>query len=268
MSFEFTKIKIEKIDSVGKIILNSPETLNIIEKETFEEINEALNHFETQNETKIILISAICGVSRAGGKIFSAGVNLKKYNEKLDMVNTSPDYFKEHLKSSRALIRRIEQFNKPVVIAVDGFVTGGFFELALACDVVLTSRSAVFSLNEVNVGLIPGYGGIHRLLRLIGKNRAFEIIATSRKINAEEAFSLGISLQIFDEDNFDIETNKFCQQLALKPQSSINLVKETIYGILSGKNVEQIEIENFIKAISSEDAEKQIKLFCNFAHTK
>jgi len=250
-------IKIEKAESIGKIVLNSPETLNIIEKETFQEIHTALDEFE-DSDIKIALISAVCGVSRSGKKVFSAGVNLKNYDEKIKLAKTDPDRFKEELRSARGLIERIERLNKPVVIAIDGFVTGGFFELALGCDVILASKSAAFSLNEVNIGIIPGYGGIHRLLRLVGKNRTFEIIAAGRKIDAREAYELGIVTKILDND---AQVTEYCQKLAAQPSSSLCLVKDTMQRISAGENPEEVELENFLKAVTSQEAETKIKAF-------
>ncbi len=260
MTSKFTKIKTEKIDSIGKIILNSPETLNIIEKETFTEINEAFSRFES-DDVKIILITAVCGISKKGKKVFCAGVNLKKYNEKIELAKTVPARFKEELKSARSLLTRIEKLNKPVVIGINGFITGGFFELALACDMVLVSESAAMSLNEINVGLIPGYGGIHRLLKLLGKNRAMEIIATARHISANEALKLGIASKVFKDREFELKIHEFCRELAMKPSNSLYLVKNTMQKILNGEDIEEVEINSFLKAICFEDAQKAINNF-------
>ncbi len=260
MTDEFTKIKLEKIDYTGKIILNSPETLNIIEKNTFVEINEALNRFES-SDVKVVLITAFCGTSKKGKKVFSAGVDLKKYNEKIEMAKLSPERFKGELKAARGLLSKIEKYNKPVVIAIDGFITGGFFELALACDIILVSESALMSLNEVNIGLIPGYGGIHRLLRLFGRNRAMEIIATARQITAKEAFEMGLVSKVFKNREFNKKIHEYCSELATKPANAFYLVKNTLSRVLNGENIEEVEIENFLKAICSPEAEKSVEKF-------
>jgi enoyl-CoA hydratase/carnithine racemase len=277
-------IKTEKAGSIGKIILNRPETLNIIERETFSQIHAALDEFET-DDVKIILITANCGVSKKGKKVFSAGVNLKKYDEKIELAKINPEKFKEDLRTSRSLIERIENFSKPVVIGIDGFVTGGFFELALGCDAILATESAAFSLNEVNIGLIPGYGGIHRLLRLVGKNRTFEIIATGRVLEAQEAYNLGIVTQIVDD--FEEYCHKLAgqnrhsegfipeesphpkaiseesRQFQIKGTLAIKLVKNTIERILAGENIEEVELENFTRVSASKEAETLINAFLN-----
>jgi len=257
---EFSRIKTEKKDSVGKIILNNPKTLNVIEKETFHEIGEALDHFE-KDDVKVILITAVCGISRTRKKVFSAGVNLKKYNEKIELAQDVPERFKGELKASRSLLVRIEKYSKPVIIAINGLVTGGFFELALSCDTVLVSESSVMSLNEVNIGLIPGYGGLSRLLNLVGKNRAFDLMATARLVDAKEAFRLGIATKIFKNRGFDSQAIKYCRELAEKSSNSLYLIKDSMRKISEGKDEEEIEVDNFLKAICSEDAQKGVNNF-------
>ncbi len=260
---EFTQIKTEKTASIGEITLNTPETLNIIEKETFQEINKALTIFENDKEVKIILFNAVCGISKKGKKVFSAGVNLKKYDEKFELAKTAPEKLKEELKKARALMTRIEKFDKPVIIGINGLVTGGFFEFALCCDVILMSNSATLCFTEANIGLIPGYGGIHRLLRIVGKNRAFEIISAAKPLNAQESLNLGIAAKIFDDNEFETQTAEYCKNLATKPSSSICLIKKTLCELLNckQKTVEEIEIKNFISAVSSEEAKKGIRKF-------
>ncbi len=263
MITNFTKIKINENNYIGEITLNSPESLNIIEQKTFYEINQALTAFEKNNDIKIVLINADCGLTKNGKKVFSAGVNLKKYQEKFELLNTDPNKFRENLKKSRKLIKQIELFPKPVIIAIDGLTIGGFFELALGCDIILVSESAEFVLNEVNLGLIPGYGGINRLLNIVGKNRAFEIISTGRTIGANEAINLGIATKLFNDNNFNKCVKQYCSELALKPCNALRLIKNTLQKITSTSDIDSIEIENFIKAVNLNETQQQIQAFLN-----
>lgn len=255
-------IKTQKTATTGEIILNSPETLNLIEEDTFDKISAALDGFEKDDGVKIVLIRANCGVSKkTGRKIFSAGVNLKKYDEKFELLDKDPEHFRQNLIKNRQLPQKLEKYPKPVVIAIDGLITGGFFEVALACDFILASTSSAFSFNEVNIGLIPGYGGIQRLLRLVGKNRAYEIIATCRQIASYEAVQLGIVAQVYDDDSFDSKIKQYCNNLALKPQTSLMLVKQAMKQILNGENVDEVEVNNFMKAVSTNEARDSINNF-------
>jgi len=263
----FLKIKTENCNKIGTICLNNPENLNIIEHDTFQEINFALNSFENDNNIKIILLKANCGTSKTGKKVFSAGVNLKEYRQKFELADKNPSVFKNSLKKNRELMTRIEEFKKPVIIAIDGLICGGFFELALACDLILTSEKAVFRLNEVNIGLIPGYGGISRLLKIVGKNKTFEIVATGKEINPKEALDLGIVSEIFNDSEFEDKILEYCGSLAEKSTNSLYLIKNTIHQVLKGKflsphtKIEKIEVENFLKAIQSEESREGIKAF-------
>ena len=281
----FIRIKTENYNKIGIICLNNPENLNIIESDTFQEINFALDSFEKDNNIKIILIKANCGVSKTGKKVFSAGVNLKEYSKKFDLADKNPTEFKNSLKKSRQLMTKIEKFKKPVIIGIDGITCGGFFELALACDLIFASEKASFRLNEANLGLIPGYGGISRLLKIVGKNKTFEIVATGKEINPKEALNLGIVAEIFDNSKFEEKTLEYCENLAEKSSNSLYLIKNTIHQLLRHceqneaihfwiasfcsqtprnddfQTIEEIETENFLKAIQSKDSREGIKAF-------
>ena len=257
----FKRIKTENYNKIGIIYLNNPENLNIIETDTFQEINSALNTFKDNNDIKIILIKAVCGISKTGKKVFSAGVNLKEYDKKFELADKNPSEFLENLKKNRELMAKIEEFKKPVIIGIDGIVCGGFFELALACDLILASEKASFRLNEVNLGLIPGYGGISRLLKIVGKNKTFKIVATGKEISPHEALNLGIVAEIFEDSEFEEKTLNYCENLAKKSSNSIYLIKNTIHKILKNPEIEDIEIKNFMKALLSEDSRERVKAF-------
>lgn len=257
----FKRIKTENYNKIGVIHLNNPENLNIIEANTFQEINSALDLFESDDNIKIILIKAVCGISKTGGKVFSAGVNLKEYDKKFELADKNPSEFLEILKKNRELTTKIEEFEKTIIIGIDGIICGGFFELALACDLILASEKASFRLNEVNLGLIPGYGGISRLLKIVGKNKTFEIVATGKEISPHEALNLGIVAEIFEDSGFEEKTLNYCKNLAEKSSNSLYLIKNTLHQILKNPEIEDIEIENFLKAVQSEDAREGIKAF-------
>ena len=257
----FKRIKIKNHSKIGLICLNNSENLNIIKSDTFDEINFALDVFENDNNIKIILIKADCGKSKIGKKVFSAGVNLKEYDEKFELFDKNPNEFKNLLKKNRKLMTKIEESKKPVIIGVDGIACGGFFELALACDLILVSEKASFKLNEVNIGLIPGYGGISRLLKIVGKNKTFEIVSTGKEITPKNAMDLGIVAEIFDDSDFEEKTLEYCENLAEKSSNSLYLIKNTIDQVLKNNAVEETEIENFLKAIQSEDSREGIKSF-------
>jgi len=265
----FKRIKTKNYNQIGIICLNNPENLNIIESDTFQEINSALNMFKDDNNIKIILIKAVCGISKTGRKVFSAGVNLKEYGKKFELIDENPSEFKNFLKINRNLMTKIEEFKKPVIIGIDGIVCGGFFELALACDLIFTSENGFFRLNEINLGLIPGYGGISRLLKIVGKNKTFEIVATGKEITPHEALNLGIVAEIFEDSEFEEKILNYCENLAEKSPNSLYLIKNSINQLLCHceqsnddfQTIEDIETGNFLKAIQSQDSREGIRAF-------
>ena len=257
----FKKIKTENHNKVGVISLNNPKDLNLIDSNTFNEIYSAIEEFEKSQNIKTILIKSICGISKTGEKVFSAGANLKEYSQKFEMFDKNPSDFENYIRKQRSLLLKIEGLSKPVIIAIDGLVVGGFFELALACDTILASNSASFKLNEVNIGLVPGYGIIHRLLRLSGKNRTFEIISSGRELSAYEALNYGIVSEVFDDMEFEKATLRYCQNLAEKSANTLCLIKNTIGMLSKGDTIEDIEVNNFLQAIGHPDSREGIKAF-------
>lgn len=257
----YKRILIKNHNKTGIVSLNTPESLNVLESDTFQEIDDALNYYEKNNNIKIILLKSNCGMSKKGEKVFSCGVNLKEYDKKFECFDKDRHAFEIYLRQTRNLMTKIENFKKPVIIAIDGIISGGFFELALHCDLILASEKAVFSLNEVNLGLIPGYGGINKLLSITGKNKAFEIIASGKKINAKEAFELNIVSEIYKDSEFEEKTLKYCDKMAEKSSNALFLIKNTINNILLRNDAEDIEINNFLKAMDSEDSREGVRAF-------
>lgn len=261
MNINFDKIDFKKIDNIGIISLNRPDFKNVLDIDVFREINHSLDLFENDKKIKVILFKANSCTSKSGKKIFSAGVNLKEYDEKFSLVRKSPEEFKKMLEYSRSVLTKIETLTKPVIACVDGIAVGGAFEIILACDIVLASDKAEFYLSEVNIGLIPGYGGIFRLLRLLGKNRTFEVIATAKQINAKEAFSLGIVNKIYLDNEFEDEIIKYAKLLSKKSLNSLKLLKNTICEINKEIQYNEFEVENFLKAIKSHEAIEGVHAF-------
>lgn len=255
----FHKILTSKIERIGIISLNYPKNMNILSFEMLKEIHQALKIFEADNEVKIILLKAEPAFSKNGRKIFSAGVDLKKYDEKFKLVEENPEKFKEILEKSRKFISKIEKLKKPVIAGVDGLAVGGAFEMILACDLILASEEASFALSEVNIGLIPGYGGIRRLLELIGKKKTFEIIASGKTIFADEAVNLGITAGIYPVSDFQEKILEYCKNLSEKSSNSMRLIKDTINKLSNFSD--KVEIENFMEAVSSNDAREGVAAF-------
>lgn len=162
------------------ITINRPDKLNALNKMVFDELNTVLDEVYTNNEIRSVIITG------AGPKAFVAGADISEFNglrkeQAMVMAQRGQDIF-----------FRIENSPKPIVAAVNGFALGGGCELAMACHFRIASDNAKFGQPEVNLGLIPGYGGTQRLTQLIGKGRAIELLISANMIDANTALQYGL----------------------------------------------------------------------------
>ena len=162
------------------ITINRPDKLNALNKTVFEELNKALDELESNAELKSAIITG------SGPKAFVAGADISEFNE------LSKEQSMQLAKRGQDTFFRIENSPKPIVAAVNGFALGGGCELAMSCHFRIASENAKFGQPEVNLGLIPGYGGTQRLVQLVGKGKAMEMLMSAMLIDASEAKSLGL----------------------------------------------------------------------------
>jgi enoyl-CoA hydratase len=182
---EFTNLLIETNDGVATLTINSPRTLNALNSQVLAELECALYGLNSDTAVKAVVLTG------AGEKAFVAGADIKEMS---DMNSYEGHQF--GLKGQRVMML-IEKMTKPVIAAVNGYALGGGLELALACDFIYASEKAKFGFPEVTLGIMPGFGGTQNLPRLIGQNRANEMIFTGAMLNAEKACLWGIVNQVF-----------------------------------------------------------------------
>lgn len=178
---DFSTILLEYKNDIAFITINQPQKLNALSKQVFDDLREATKIVGANAAAKGIIITG------AGEKAFVAGADISefaKYN-----ANTA---VKDLSISGQQVFRGLELFKKPTIAAVNGFALGGGLELAMACHMRVASDNARFGQPEVNLGLIPGYGGTQRLVQLIGKGKAMELLMTADMIKAPEALQLGL----------------------------------------------------------------------------
>ena len=173
----YENIIVDMKDQVGIITFNRPQALNALNNQLVDEMNLALQQFETDDAIHVIMLTG-------SEKAFAAGADIREMKDK-----TSAQAQAEGFLSNWDYINSI---TKPLVAAVAGFALGGGCEFALACDVIIASENAKFALPETGLGIIPGGGGTQRLARAVGKVRAMDMILTGRMIDAAEAFSMGL----------------------------------------------------------------------------
>ncbi len=180
----YENLLVEVRDSVGLITINRPQVLNALNVATLRELHLAVDALDARSDIHGIILTG------AGPKAFVAGADI----EHLSSLSTPAAY--EFSRLGGTLMRRIETASKPVIAAVNGFALGGGCELALACDFIIASSKAKFGQPEVNLGVIPGFGGTQRLARLLGKNLTRFLVYTGDIVRADWALEKGLCAEV------------------------------------------------------------------------
>jgi len=198
--------------AVAIITLNRPKAYNALDLASLSALSDAISRFESDTNLRVAIITGT-------GKAFCAGA---------DIDETLP-YMKEHgTKSLPPTIMRGQTCTKPLIAAINGLVLGGGLELALVCDIRIAAVSAKLGLPEVELGLIPGWGGTQRLPRLIGYGRASEMILTGRAITAEEAEHIGLVNKVVLDGELMAAAFKVAQGIAEKSPDAVRFAKEAM----------------------------------------
>ncbi len=195
------------------ITINRPDKLNALNQEVFKNLNVLVDEIYTQKEIKAAIITG------AGEKAFVAGADIAEFS------SFNETEAMQLAKNGVATFNKIEQSQKPIVAAVNGFALGGGCELAMACHVRIASDNAKFGQPEVNLGLVPGYSGTQRLIQYIGKTKALELLMTADIINAQQALTLGLVNYVVSP----VDLIKTCEDLLAKiTTKSPNAIKGVI----------------------------------------
>jgi enoyl-CoA hydratase len=209
----YNTLTTELSEHILTISITRPEALNALNIELISELKSAFEAAYDNAEVGGIIING------SGEKAFAAGADIKEIAE-LSELNA-----RKFAERGQSLFSSIEDFEKPVIAAVNGYALGGGCELAMACHFRIASASAQFGQPEVNLGLIPGYGGTQRLTKLIGKGRALELMMTGNTINAEEAKQIGLVNHVVeDQDSMMALGKKLMSKILSKAPLAISLV--------------------------------------------
>ncbi len=247
---DYKTIIFEKTDSIGIIRFNRPKQLNAINDEMMGELDDLLNKILLAKDIKVLILTG-------QGKAFVAGADISY------LANLSPLEARRFVRQGQELFFKIGSLPIPVIACVNGFALGGGMEIAMACDFIYSSEDAKFGQPEVNLGIIPGFGGTQRLSRLVGKNIAKELCMTGRVIGAQEAKELGIVNKVFPNDRLWEETTKVAGEIASKGSISLMAIKRSIdrgfdLDLRSGC---YMEADNFALCFASPDAKEGLKAF-------
>ncbi|MCE2472308.1 MAG: enoyl-CoA hydratase/isomerase family protein [Anaerolineae bacterium] len=235
-------------EGLGRVRLNRPKALNALNSALMEEVMAAMSAFDADPAIGAMILTG-------DDKAFAAGADIKEMDGKtqIDML------------MSRSLVDRfdIESLKKPIIAAVSGYALGGGCEVAMSCDMIVASETAVFGQPEINLGIIPGAGGTQRLTRAVGKALAMEIMLTDRKLSAQEALHYGLVNRVAPLDEYMDAAIAIGQKVARRSQVAIRLTKEAINKAYETSLSEGLALErrNFLIAFGSEDKAEGMRAF-------
>lgn len=236
---------------LATLTLNRPRQLNALTQHMFTELNAALDELSEDRSIRGIIVTG-------AGRAFAAGADIAE----LQALDSAADGAAHSAKAHR-LLHRMETLAQPVIMAVNGYALGGGCELALAGDIILASDNARFGQPEVNLGIIPGFGGSQRLPRLIGRTRALELLLTGAQITAAEAYRLGVVNHVFPADELLPAAERLGRTIAEKGPRAVALCKRAVYeGLeLTPAGGNRLEVALFGEAVGTADRREGTSAF-------
>ena len=242
---------VEIRDGVATVTIHRPDKLNALNAASKRELHEVMSMLRDDPAVAVIVLTG------AGEKAFVAGTDI----EELAALNTAAGA--EFSREGQAIFDLIETLGKPVIAAVNGYALGGGCELAMACTLRIASDRAKFGQPEVNLGVIPGYGGTQRLPRLIGKGKALEMILTGNPVGAEEALRLGLVNSVVPASELLPAAERLARAIASKSRPTVRLALAAVQSSteLPLKEGQQNEARLFGASCGTEDFREGTRAF-------
>lgn len=242
---------LKKENGIAYVTINSPKALNALNSATLNELDSVFSELSGDNDIKAVILTG------AGEKSFVAGADIAEMStmNSIEAVTFS--------RKAQQVFSKIEELPKLVIAAVNGFALGGGCEIAMSCDVRFASKKAKFGQPEVNLGILPSFGGTQRLPRLVGKGIAKELIFSTDMINAEEAHRIGLVNKVYEPDELIQKSEEFAKKVMSKSPWGVKLAKASIN---NGLDVDleaglKYEANSFGLCFSTEDQKEGMKAF-------
>jgi enoyl-CoA hydratase len=249
MEYKNIIFKIE--EQIATITFNRPEVLNALNEASLKELSHAIDNVAEDGDIRVLILTG------AGDKSFVAGADIREF---LKFNALKAKLFSE---MGHGIVNKLQELPIPVIAAVNGFALGGGCEVVIACDFIYASENAMFGLPEINLGIIPGFGGTQRLPRHIGKNRAKEMIFTGKMVPAAEAQAMGLVNKVCAQDELMDDVLNVAKIIVSKGKVSLRAAKQAIN---TGMDVDlktgcRIEIDAFAICLASPDAKEGTQAF-------
>jgi len=238
-------VEYEAEGSIAVVRLNRPDRLNALNRQLQDELGEAFAAAEAAPEVRVLILTG-------AGRAFSVGADIEE-------LETTAEGAARQLQASLACLSSPERLRKPVIAAVNGYALGGGFELALACDIVVASDRAEFSVPEPTLGVVPGFA-MQRLPRLVGVMRAREILLTARRLSAQEAREYGLVSRVAPHEELMEQARSVAMGMTELAPLALELLKATINRNLLSSDLEFAERAN-AWLFTTRDAQEGIRAF-------
>jgi enoyl-CoA hydratase len=238
-------------NGIATISLNNPSQLNIFSTEALDQMTAILDSISQDTSVKVVIIAS------NSEKVFTGGANIK------EMYNHDPDQARKFSQRGHAIANKLESLPVPVIAAINGYTMGGGVEFICACDIRIAADDAVFSQPEIDIGVLPGWGGTQRLARHIGMGNAKEMIYTGKRINALEALELGLVNQVVPKLDLLTAANTLAATIAGKSRVAVVNAKQTmnlVFNTALKDGLEQ-EIEAWSECFDTYDQKEGMKAF-------
>jgi enoyl-CoA hydratase len=249
-SSSYETLLVERRDRVALITINRPEKRNALNIQTRQEGAAVLEKLREDESVGVVVFTG------AGDKAFIAGADIAEFAGRTALTQRD-------VMTGRSLFTAIDTFPKPVIAMINGYCLGGGCELALACDIRISSETASFGQPEINLGIIPGGGGTQRLTRLVGEGKAMELILTGDIINAQTAYNLGLVNAVVPAADLEAKTMEMANRIAEKSPIALRMAKEAVK-LASRSNLDEglrREVDLFALCFSSEDKDEGVRAF-------
>lgn len=242
-------LKLDKTGGIFTITLNRADKLNALNQQTIKDLDTAFQEVYDDPEIKAVILTG------AGDKAFAAGADISEFKE-LNYMNGRK--FAEY---GQEVFEKIEDCPKPVIAAIKGFALGGGCELAMACHMRIAAEEAKFGQPEVNLGIIPGYGGTQRLPLLIGKAKAIELILTGEMITAETAYKLGLVNYVVPKEEVILKAEEILNKILNKAGLAVSQTIECVNAFYRDGDGYQTEANAFGNCCKTEDFKEGVAAF-------
>jgi enoyl-CoA hydratase/carnithine racemase len=247
---EYSTLKVSRESPLEVITIDRPP-VNALNGQAIEDLGHALGEALREPSVKAVIITG------AGQYCFVAGADLGQFLE------MGPEEGQQLIQKGKEVFDTIETMPKPVVAAINGVCLGGGLEMAMACDVRVAAEGSRMGQPEINLGIIPGWGGTQRLSRLVGKTRAMEMLLTGDMIKAAEALRFGLVNKVVPDNELMAHAKNLARKLAMQAPRALAAIKAVLWDGLGASLPEglRLETEAFVKVFQSRDAREGINAF-------